>query len=173
MITCYTAQRKKAARAGKKRTRKGGGDVKINTKCSVAIHILLVIAVFSDSDTMTSEKIAASTGNSPVIVRTLLGSLKRAGLVHVQRGRGGATLARTPAEISVWDIYRAVDPTSLANLIGIHPHPSEICPVGQRINDVLAEPYDAIKAALQKSMSDYTLADAVRRYHLSAAQDSP
>lgn len=145
--------------------------MKINTQCSLAIHIMLLLAAFSGGDKLTSEKIAQSTGNNPVIIRNILGSLKRAGLVNVRRGSGGAELARPPEEITLWHIYRAVDPTSLEKLIGIHPNPSQECPIGSRINGILEGPYSAIRSAVQSTMAEYTLGDLVRQYQ--ASMDAP
>lgn len=138
--------------------------MKINTKCSLALHVLLAIAVFSDKVKMTSEAIAKSTGSNPVIIRNILGSLKQAGIVAVHRGSGGAELAMSPAEITIWKVYIAVDPTSLHDLIGLHPNPSHLCPVGCKIYDLLEEPYSAIRKSVQASMSKYTLADLLARY---------
>lgn len=141
--------------------------MKINTKCSLALHILLVTAVFSNRHKMTSEVIAKSTGNNPVIVRNILGSLKQAGIVKIQRGSGGATLALKPEEITIWRVYSTVDPTSLQNLIGMHPNPSSTCPVGRRIQDLLDEPYSTIRQSIKESMSEQTLAGLIAQYRLS------
>lgn len=138
--------------------------MKINTKCSLALHILLAIAVFSDNVKMTSEIIAKSTGSNPVIIRNILGSLKQAGIVTIHRGSGGAELAIPPEEITIWKVYVAVDPTSMHNLIGLHPNPSSVCPIGCKIYDLLDEPYSAIRESVQASMSKYTLADLLARY---------
>jgi Rrf2 family protein len=138
--------------------------MKINTKCSLALHILIAIAVFSDKVKMTSEIIAKSTGSNPVIIRNILGSLKQAGIVAVHRGSGGAELAIPPAEITIWKVYSAVDPTSMHNLIGLHTNPSSACPIGRKIYDLLDEPYSAIRESIQASMSKYTLADLLARY---------
>ncbi len=138
--------------------------MKINTKCSLALHILIAIAVFSDKVKMTSEIIAKSTGSNPVIIRNILGSLKQAGIVAVHRGSGGAELAMPPADITIWKVYVAVDPTSIHNLIGLHPNPSSACPIGRKIYDLLDEPYSAIRESIQASMSKYTLADLLARY---------
>jgi len=116
---------------------------------------------------MTSEVIAKSTGNNPVIVRNILGSLKQAGIVKIQRGSGGATLALKPEEITIWRVYSTVDPTSLQNLIGMHPNPSSTCPVGRRIQDLLDEPYSTIRQSIKESMSEQTLAGLIAQYRLS------
>ena len=139
--------------------------MKINTKCSLALHILLLIAVFSETTKMTSENIARSTGSNPVIVRNLLGRLKQAGIVTVHRGSGGAELAMPPDEISVWMVNEAVEPSSMQNLMGLHQNPSPKCPVGSRIYGLLDEPYEDIRKSVQCSMKNYSLADLVARYY--------
>lgn len=138
--------------------------MKINTKCSLALHILLVVAVFGEKRKMTSDAIAKSTGSNAVIVRNILGSLKRAGMVTVKRGSGGAQLALAPEEITIWTVYTAVDPMSLQNLIGLHPNPSAACKVGSRIYELLEEPYSAVRQSVQETMSEYTLAGLIARY---------
>lgn len=142
--------------------------MKINTKGSLALHILLLIAVFSEHRKMTSELIASSTGSNPVIIRKILGSLKQAGIIEVRRGSGGSALALPPSEITIWKVYAAVDPSLLQDLIGLHPNPSPICPIGQRIYDLLDEPYGAIRQSVQSTMSDYTLADLIARYEAAS-----
>ena len=144
--------------------------MKINTKCSLALHILIVIAVFSEKAKMTSESIAKSTGSNAGIVRKLLGSRKRAGIVTVHRGSGGAELIMPPEEISVWMVNEAVDPSSMENLIGLHQNPSPKCPVGSRIYGLLDEPYEDIREAVQCSMKNYTLADLLAKYHGDVAR---
>ena len=138
--------------------------MKINTKCSLALHSLIAIAMFSDKVKVTSEIIANSTGTNPVIIRNIFGSLKKAGIIKVRRGYAGAELAMDPSEITLFDVYNAVDPNSLENLIGIHKNPSPECPVGCKIHDVLEEPYNAVREGIKENMSKYTLADLVRKY---------
>lgn len=138
--------------------------MKINTQYSLAIHILISIAMFSDKVKVTSEIIANSTGTNPVIIRNIFGLLKKAGIINVRRGYAGAELAMNPSEITIFDIYNAVAPTSLENLIGIHKNPSPKCPVGCKIHDVLEEPYNDIREGIKDTMSKYTLADLVLKY---------
>lgn len=138
--------------------------MKINTQYSLAIHILISIAMFSDKVKVTSEIIANSTGTNPVIIRNIFGLLKKAGIINVRRGYAGAELAMNPSEITIFDIYNAVSPTSLENLIGIHKNPSPKCPVGCKIHDVLEEPYNDIREGIKDTMSKYTLADLVLKY---------
>ena len=68
----------------------------ISAKCSVALHCLLLLAEFGTQRKVTSELLASSTGCNAVTIRGLMGALKRAGLVSIARGVGGARLARPP-----------------------------------------------------------------------------
>lgn len=72
-------------------------------------------------------------------VRAALSALKRAGIVDVARGTGGATLARRPEDVTLFDIYQAVEPTSLDDAIGIHHSGNPDCSVAQNIADMLSD----------------------------------
>ena len=50
-----------------------------------------------------------STGSNPVVIRNLFGALQKAGILSVARGTGGAVLLRSPEEITVWDVYAALE----------------------------------------------------------------
>lgn len=138
--------------------------MKINTKCSLALHILLFISVSSEQMKMTSESVAKSTGSNPVIIRNILGDLKKAGIVTVRRGSGGAELSMLPSEISIWHVYNAVEPASLDKLIGLHSNPALDCSVGSRIHKLLEEPYGGIRQSVKAYMQSYTLADLLVKY---------
>ena len=113
--------------------------MRISTKCSIALHCLICIAVF-EGRRLTSTVLAASTGSNPVVIRNLFSALQKAGILSVTRGTGGVMLLRRPEEITVWDVYAALEPDEPQELLGIHPHPSVLCPVGSRIQSVLQEP---------------------------------
>lgn len=131
--------------------------MRISTKCSTAIHVLLIIAILSPHERVTSETLAESVGRNPVEVRKIFGGLKKAGIIEISRGTGGAVLLKAPTEITLFDIYSAVDALSLNNLIGIHSNPSEDCLVGRNITALLAEPYAKIGNAVRQAMSTTTL----------------
>jgi Predicted transcriptional regulator len=122
---------------------------------------LVVLAVFRD-DKLTSERLALSAGCNPVVVRNTLGRLKKAGLIDIHRGTGGAVLIADPADVSVWTVFQAVD--SLDDLIGMHPSPSLRCPVGEVIGDLLRKPYGMVAEAVREAMRAYTLKQLVADY---------
>ena len=94
----------------------------IASRFAVAVHILTLVATF-DNKQLTSESMAESIGVNPVVVRTLLGKLRKAGLVRTRRGVAGAELVRPLEKIRLLDIYLAVNPEgelfSLRNTYGI------------------------------------------------------
>lgn len=137
--------------------------MRISVKCSSAVHILLMTAVLSTKTKVTSEFLATSVGSNPVDIRRLLSSLKKAGLMDVPRGTGGAALKKAPEDISLLDIYSAVDQTSLDELIGIHAHPEPLCIFGRNIGQLLSESYQKVGDAVRDSLSSVTLQDLLVR----------
>jgi Rrf2 family protein len=83
--------------------------MKRNSRLSLALHALGHMA--AEPDRMrTSADIAAHAGTNPVVVRRVLGSLREAGLLVSEGGHsGGWRLARSPKEITLADVYLALD----------------------------------------------------------------
>ena len=139
--------------------------MRINVKCSSAVHILLMIASIPEDYKITSEFLSSSLGNNPVEVRKLLSSLKKAGLIEVVRGQGGTRLLKNPQDITLLDIYNAVDGNSIDNIIGIHSHPSQQCPFGKNINEVLSQSYRNISESLKEEMKSITLQQFIDNFN--------
>lgn len=79
-----------------------------STKLSVATHMLALIDIFENEE-VTSEAMAASIQTNPVVVRKLLSQLNKAGLIETSRGSGKTKLATLAQNISLYDIYQAVE----------------------------------------------------------------
>ena len=124
---------------------------------SIATHILLCLRVFRDLKA-TSIFLAGSVQVHPVVIRNILGQLKRAKLVQVAAGTGGARLARAPRAITLLDIYRAVEDQD-DGLFSFHDHPNPRCPVGKHIRGVLTGHLHAIQHQLEAALAEITLAD--------------
>ena len=144
--------------------------MRVNTKCSVALHCLVFVAILGEKKKVTGEMLAFSTGSNPVIIRNILSALQRSGFITVARGVGGAKLSRPPEQISIWDVYQAVENSDLENLIGIHPHPSPLCPVGCQIDTILAGPYEEITDAVREQMKKITLSQLLARFDPSVVE---
>lgn len=89
--------------------------MKRNSRLSLALHTLGHMA--GDPDRVrTSSDIAEHAGTNPVVVRRVLGRLRKAGLLTSEKGHaGGWRLARAPETISLADVYVALDERLVAN----------------------------------------------------------
>ena len=84
--------------------------MQLSIRASLAIHCLILVSEFGETDKITSEKIALSTGTNPVAIRSIMSALKKAGILNVKNGTGGTTLNMPPEEITVYRICNAVKP---------------------------------------------------------------
>lgn len=139
--------------------------MQLSMKCSVAVHCLIFIHEAKGVAKVTSALLAQSTGANPVVIRNILSALKKAGLITVARGTGGAELCRAPEEITLYQIYNALEPDGLTSLIGIHPCGQRPCPVARNIRAVLEGPYRRIGKAIQETMEEITLASMLEDFH--------
>lgn len=137
----------------------------ISTKCSVAIHCLVFIHEYGGSQKVTSELLSLSSGCNPVTIRTILSALKKDGILSIKSGTGGATLSASPDEITIYRICKAIEPDFTSKLIGLHPLPSPLCPVGKNIHTVLDISYQKIKDDLCRSLQRITLEDMLAEYY--------
>jgi Rrf2 family protein len=130
----------------------------ISSRVAVAVHVLAYMA-FKRSEAQTSERIASSVNTNPVVVRRIMGALRNAGMVNVQPGvGGGATLARDPGDISLLDVYRAVEEGD--ELFSLHPsEPSRSCSVGGHIRDVLRPIFCRAHRAVEGVLAEVSIAD--------------
>ena len=132
--------------------------MKITSRFTVAVHTLLVITTFQDKVNTTSEFIASSVNVNPVVIRRTMQSLKAAGMIDVKAGSGGARLARRPEDITLFDVYSAVDSVE-GDLFHFHENPNPACPVGRNIHAVLDVKLQEAQAALENQLKKTTLAD--------------
>lgn len=133
--------------------------MQISSRFTVALHIFSCVDTFKDEHKVTSDFLASSINTNPVIIRRILGQLKRAGLIEVARGTGGVTPARPLSEITFYDVYKAVDPIEDDKLFHFHEHPNPKCPVGRNIHNLLNEKLEAIQKAMEDEMRTYTIED--------------
>ena len=95
--------------------------MQISMKCSIAVHCLIFIYEAREKARVTSTLLAQSTSCNPVVIRYTLSALKKAGLISVERGKGGARLEKDPEEITLYEIYSALEPEGLSSLSAFIP----------------------------------------------------
>ena len=125
-----------------------------NSRMTVAVHVLsyLVFASRKRRDPVTSQQIAKSVRTNPVVIRRLLGLLRRDGLVHSRRGaNAGWSLARSPKSISLLDVYNAVHNDPLFALHASPPNPQ--CPIGRGLPSTLRKVYGTLEGELRQQLA--------------------
>lgn len=134
--------------------------MKISSRFSIGVHILSLLSIGKDAH-CTSEWIAGSVNTNPVIIRRILGNLKKAGLVTVRAGTGGASLSKELEDINLLDIYRAVEVVEEGQLFHFHEAPNPKCPIGANIQAVLELILKSSQAAMEKVLADITMQELV------------
>ena len=125
-----------------------------NSRFAVAVHTLAVLAQHPEGPA-SSDLIAGSVNTNPVVIRRLIASLRRAGLVSAQAGRGGGfSLGREPRAITLLDIYRALEEREL---IPMHEGSNPRCPIAREISHVLQRHTASAERALEESLGRTTL----------------
>lgn len=132
--------------------------MKISSRFTIAVHMLTCVEYFHDTHITTSEFLAGSIGVNPVVVRQIFSQLKAAGLVDVARGKGGVDLLRPLDDITLYDVYEAVDSVN-GSLFRFHENPNPECPVGKNIHNMLDGSLNDIQDALESKMKSITLGE--------------
>ena len=138
--------------------------MQIRIKCSIAVHCLIFIHEAKGVVKVTSNLLAESTGCNPVVIRNILSALKKARFITVHRGTGGAELCVDPSQITLYQIYIALEPKGVTSLIGIHSCEDRPCPVAQNIRKVLETPYYMIEDAVKEAMDRITLQSMIEEF---------
>ena len=133
--------------------------MQISSRFTIAVHILICIETFKEDYKITSDFLASSVNVNPVVLRRLLQQLKKAGIINVKRGSGGAYIEKPLDEITLLDVYNAVECIDNGNLFHFHENPNSRCPVGRNIHSVLDRRLDSIQQAMEREMSSVTLQD--------------
>ena len=82
--------------------------MKYSRKLSDTIHTLAYICL-GEEEHLTSARIAESVKTNPAYIRQLMAALKNAGLISNTQGQANACLTKPADEITMLDVYRAVE----------------------------------------------------------------
>ena len=130
-----------------------------NTQFSIAVHLMIVLGCGGEQQS-TSGELAGSINTSPSFVRRILAKLSKAGLVSTTTGKSGSCLlAKRAEEISLLEIYKAVDaPQTFA----IHDYPVQnACRVSCNIESVMQKVLTRAQNSFEGSLGETTLAELV------------
>ncbi|WP_026575039.1 Rrf2 family transcriptional regulator [Bacillus sp. UNC438CL73TsuS30] len=133
----------------------------ISSRFAVGIHILTLIEINKEGIS-SSEFLAGSVNTNPVVIRKIMGMLKKAGLIEVHPGIAGAKLAKDLSDITLLDVYKAVNVVQENELFSVHEEPNPACPVGRNIQDAIGPLLTSAQVAMEKTLENVTLEDVVK-----------
>ena len=141
--------------------------MKYSTKLSDAVHIMAFIAIHQEYD-LSSTVIADSIQTNPAFVRQIMMKLKKAGLMSSVNGHAKPSLAKPAEEITLLDIYKAVEGSK--PLLHLDTHTNPDCGVGVNIQLALQDYYSEIQKGTETHMSGISLQDIIGLYRKKADQ---
>lgn len=139
--------------------------MRVSTKFSDAIHILSFIYIYKNKIQLSSDNIARSVEISPVMVRKLMSQLKKAGLLETTHGSANPQLAQPIEDISLLDIFLAVEDNRHLFTIDYETNPQ--CVVGGNIQTALEKYYNEAEIAAKAKLEQIKLADVINTILIS------
>ena len=136
--------------------------MKYSTKLSDTLHILAFLSLGAE-ERLTSARIAESVKTNPAYIRQLMSALKNAGIITNTQGQAKPSLTRPPENITMLDVYRAVEGDKPLLHMDVDTNPE--CGVGIHIQLSIADFYREVQQAAEEKMASITLYDILERYH--------
>jgi len=131
--------------------------MQISARGEYAVRAALALAAAHPA-TVSAQALAAEQRLPRKFLETILGDLRRSGLVTSTRGvEGGYTLARAPDQIVVGDVLRAAD-GPLAGVRGVRPEQTAYDGSAEHLRDL----WIAVRASVRRVLDEVSLADVVR-----------
>ncbi|SKB70729.1 transcriptional regulator, BadM/Rrf2 family [Lysinibacillus sp. AC-3] len=134
--------------------------IKISSRFTIAVHILSIIKQ-NPSTICTSEFMAESVNTNPVVIRKIVSYLKKAGIVQVRRGTGGASLVKDLEAITLLEVFRSVEVVEEDQLFHLHENPNPDCPIGANIQAVLELILVQAQEAMEQVLANITMAQVI------------
>ncbi|MGX0911543.1 Rrf2 family transcriptional regulator [Staphylococcus caprae] len=134
--------------------------MKISSRFTVAVHILSLVHI-ERNQTLTSAYIAGSVNTNSVVIRRLISKLKQAGFLETHQGSGGIQLLKPLTDITLLDVYRAVEVVEEGELFLMHEDTNINCVVGANIQSVLEIVLLRAQDAMETVLANVTMDDIV------------
>lgn len=135
--------------------------MKGSTKFTNAIHTMVMIHLGSQDDRidLSSNGFAKSIDTNPAFIRQLMSPLKKAGLIASVPGHATPHLCRAPEDITLFEIYEAVEQEKSILRVGTFPNPE--CGVGVNIQYAIQNVYDDLNVQVMNTLKSITLRDVI------------
>jgi DNA-binding IscR family transcriptional regulator len=142
----------------------------VDQRFSVSVHIMTAVAFHqleacsSAPALVTSEYLASSIRTNPTVVRRLVASLTKAGLLKSYKGKsGGVELAKSAQNISLKDIYMACSGSEKKLLNASEKAPKKQCKVSCSMGMLMGEVIEGFEKNSMKYLSGIVLADLLTK----------
>ncbi len=130
-----------------------------NNQFSIAVHLMAGLGYCTETD-RTSSQLAASVNTSPSFIRRSLAKLSKTGLITTSKGKNGfCRLAKKPSEISLLDIYLAVEAPKAFSIH--HYEVQSPCAVSCNIKPALQNALNKTQKGMEQSLAKITLAQLI------------
>lgn len=142
-----------------------------SSRFAVAVHTLAVIDYLQrhGDSFVCSDAIAKSVNTNPVMIRNLLCLLKKAKLIEAKEGKGGgARLARRSGDITLFDIYTAVEGDEFLTK-NFRPE-KKGCPISCHIKGIMDPIFREVEDSIERSLRQRTLAHVMKQIPAPAKQ---
>lgn len=127
-----------------------------DSRLSRMLHVLIHLGRHQQS--MTSEAIAAMLNTNPVVVRRTMAGLRARGYLQSEKGHGGGwSLIRPLEEITLLDVYEALESPPIFCLVPSDDHAD--CLVERAVNAALEETRREAETLMLKRFSGIKLSD--------------
>lgn len=128
-----------------------------NTRFATGVHALVLLAAEPER-LRTSDDLAGKLEINPVVVRRIFSRLHQAGLLKSQKGpHGGSRLAKSPKQITLADVYGALDGGDLF-------HPAEFAGAQPaKVSAALKRAFRSAEDALRYELAKTTLNQLAKR----------
>lgn len=133
--------------------------MQISSRFTIALHVLTALETFKGQFPLTSDFLSGSVQVNPVIIHNILLKLKAAGMIQISRGRNNMCLLKSPDEISLLDVYKAIEPLEHDTLFSFHKNPNPNCPVGHNIHNLLDNRLLSVQKAMEEKLGNMKLSD--------------
>ena len=140
-----------------------------SSRFAIAVHTLALMAN-CEGKPVKSEYIACLVKTNAVVIRRLMCELSKANLIESQSGAsGGSWLKKDAADISLWEIYRAVE---TGEVFSLHKPAEETnCQISCNIAEVLRDVQTKIDSAIEQSLSEIKLSEVLRKLKKDSFND--
>ncbi len=136
------------------------GNMRITTRSRYGTRMMVELAVHHEKGPVQLGEIARRQKLSVKYLEQLIIPLKKAGLIKSHRGaRGGYALARSPEEITVWEVVSILEGDEGVTPCVHYPDLCEMSPICPT-RDV----WDLLTEVIRETLARITIADLARKY---------